>query len=149
MGSLRTLEKSRITMPSTFKTFIFALLLTFSFLAVSKVAKASGSIMACPYLLDLPEYLRLKKDVFGNIVDLQHKVYGRWESFCTGRYTCEFADDAVISTLEVPRDYKRIRLRDFELMIKRTDTEKFNIEKNRYEFDDLEIEKCWMLSDIK
>ena len=67
-------------MPTTFKTLILALLITFSCLAVSKVAIASGPIMVCPNILDTPEYLRLKKDIFGNNVDLQHKIYGRWKS---------------------------------------------------------------------
>jgi len=140
-------------MPSTFKTLILALLITFSFLAASKVAIANSQIMVCPEYKYLVHYLKLNKNFLGKINDLKEKSGGSWYSLCeklpSSKRTCKFLDDAVQLTEEFIENSRTEIIYDFELKTKVTENYEYNSQKKVFLFKDRQTEQCKMLSDIK
>ena len=70
-----------LIMPSTFKTLILALLITFSFLAVSKVANADEIIVCESSFPKQGTYYKIERSFFKRD-DLLRKIDGKWESLC-------------------------------------------------------------------
>ena len=94
-------------MPSAFKTLILALLITFSFLGLSKVANADEIIVCESSFPKEGEYYKIERSFFKRD-DLLRKIDGKWESLCNEEkgYVnyCEFLDDAVKNVSVYPAD---------------------------------------------